>query len=104
MKKKSLRKRYSPEQKAQIVLEILKEEQTLAQIASTYGVHVNQLRQWKAQAVERLPRLFDDEQKALRELEAQHDQERQNLYAEIGRLTTQLAWLKKKSGLDVLTG
>src|SRR3990172_6911078 len=100
MKKKSLRKRYSPEQKAQIVLEILKEEQTLAQIASTYGVHVNQLRQWKAQAVERLPRLFDDEQKALRELEAQHDQERQNLYAEIGRLTTQLAWLKKKSGLD----
>jgi len=102
MKKKSLRKRYSPEQKAQIVLEILKEEQTLAQIASTYGVHVNQLRQWKAQAVERLPRLFDDEQKALRELEAQHDQERQNLYAEIGRLTTQLAWLKKKSGLDVL--
>jgi hypothetical protein len=48
-----------------------------------------------------LSQLFDDEQKALRDLEAQHTQERQDLYAEIGRLTTQLGWLKKKSGLEV---
>ena len=101
MPKKSLRKRYSPQQKAQIVLELLKAEQTLSQIASTYGVHVTQLRNWKAQAVNGLPQLFDDDQKALRDLEVQHAQERQDLYAEIGRLTTQLGWLKKKSGLDL---
>lgn len=101
MPKKSLRKRYSSQQKAQIVLEVLKEEQTLAQIASTYAVHATQLRKWRAQALAGLPRLFDDAQKALRELEAQQAQERQALYAEIGRLTTQLGWLKKKSGLDV---
>lgn len=101
MPKKSLRKRYSPQQKAQIVLELLKEEQTLSQIASTHSVHVTQLRKWRSQALDGLPQLFDDEQKALRELEAQHEQERQELYAEIGRLTTQLAWLKKKSGFDV---
>lgn len=101
MPRKSLRKRYSPEQKAQIVLELFKEEQTLAQLAAKHSVHVNQLRQWRAQAVEQLPRVFDREQKVLRELEAQHEHERQDLYAEIGRLTTQLAWLKKKSGLDV---
>jgi transposase-like protein len=101
MPKKSLRKRYSSQQKAQIVLEVLKEEQTLSQIASTYAVHATQLRKWRTQAVAGLPRLFDDEQKALRELEAQQAQERQALYAEIGRLTTQLGWLKKKSGLDV---
>ena len=104
MPTKSLRKRYSPQQKAQIVLELLKEEQTLSQIASTYGVHVTQLRKWKAQALEGLPRLFDDEQRALRDLEAQHAQERQDLYAEIGRLSTQLGWLKKKSGLDLQSG
>jgi hypothetical protein len=63
-------------------------------------VHVNQLRQWRTQAVAQLPRVFDSEQKALQELEAQHEQERQDLYAEIGRLTTQLAWLKKKSSLN----
>jgi putative transposase len=101
MPKKSLRKRYSPNEKARIVLELLKEDQSLAQLASTYGVHVTQLRKWKAQAVDGLPRVFDDEQKALRELEAQHDRERQDLYAEIGRLTTQLAWLQKKSGLNL---
>lgn len=101
MPKKSLRKHYSSQQKAQIVLELLKEEQTLSQIASTYGVHVTQLRKWKAQALDGLPQLFEDDQKALRDLEAQHAQERQELYAEIGRLTTQLGWLKKKSGLDV---
>jgi len=101
MPKRSVRKHYSSQQKAQIVLEILKEEQTLAQLSSTHGVHVTQLRKWKTQALAGLPRLFDDEQKALRELEAAQAHERQELYAEIGRLTTQLGWLKKKSGLDV---
>ena len=102
MPKKSLRKRYSPQQKAQIVIELLKEEQTLSQIASTYGVHVTQLRKWKAQAVERLPTVFSDETQAVRELGATDDRERQELSAEIGRLTTQLGWLKKKSGFNLL--
>jgi hypothetical protein len=51
--------------------------------------------------VEQLPRVFDRDQKVLHDMETQYEQERQTLYAEIGRLTTQLAWLKKKSGLDV---
>lgn len=88
MPKKSLRKRYSPQQKAQIVLETLKEEQTLSQIASTSGVHVTPLRKWRTPVLDSLPRLFDDAQKALRDLEAQHAQELQDLSAEIGRLTT----------------
>ncbi|MCJ7841947.1 transposase, partial [Lederbergia sp. NSJ-179] len=41
------RKRYTSEFKSQIVLEILKEEKTLSEIASDHGIHVNQLRQWK---------------------------------------------------------
>jgi len=99
MKKKTTRNHYRPDQKAQIVLEALQEEQTLAQLAAVYGVHPNLLRKWKAQAVERLPTVFNDEQQAVRDLEAEHERERQELYAEIGRLTTQLGWLKKKSGL-----
>jgi transposase len=99
MKKRATRNHRTPDQKAQLVLEVLKEEQTLAQIAAAHKIHVNMLRKWKAQAVERLPGLFSDENQALRELEAEHERERQELYAEIGRLTTQLAWLQKKSGL-----
>jgi putative transposase len=33
-------------------------------------------------------------------MEAEHERKLGELYAEIGRLTTQLAWLKKKSGLE----
>jgi transposase-like protein len=99
MKKKTTRTHYSPDQKAQIVLEALKEEQTLAQLAAAYGVHPNMLRKWKAHVVERLPTVFSDEHQSVRDLAAEHERERQELYAEIGRLTTQLGWLKKKSGL-----
>ena len=100
-KRKSIRKQYSAEQKAQIVLEMLKEDQTLAQTAAAYGIHPNQLRKWKTQAITRFPLVFQDETIALRDLEAAQEREREELFAEIGRLTTQLAWLKKKCGLDV---
>ena len=102
MTKKKTRTHYSDERKAQIVLEVLREERTFAQIAAEYGMHVNLLRKWKAQAVERLPSVFRNENRAVRELEAEHENEREMLYAQIGRLTTQLAWLKKKSGLNVI--
>ncbi len=38
-----MKKRYTAKQKAQIVLEILKEERSVTQIASESGVHPNQL-------------------------------------------------------------
>jgi putative transposase len=95
-----VRKHYSPNQKAAIVLELLKEEETLAQIASRHGIHPNVLRNWKAQALEGLPKLFADDESDKRALEAEHQRQLDELYGEIGRLTTQLAWLKKKSGLE----
>ena len=94
-----MRKRYSPSFKAEVILEILQEEKTLAQIASERGVHPNQLSAWKAQVLQGLPSLFEPDQQAVRALQAAHDQQLQAL-AEIGRLTTQVNWLKKKSGFD----
>ncbi|MED4412057.1 transposase, partial [Schinkia azotoformans] len=38
------RNSYTPEFKSKIVIEILKEEKTINEIASNHGVHVNQLR------------------------------------------------------------
>jgi len=95
-----IRKRYTPAQKAAIVLELLKEEETLPQIASRHGVHPNLLRKWKTQALTELPKLFADDSRDTRALEAEHQRQVDELYGEIGRLTTQLAWLKKKSGLE----
>ena len=92
-----MRKQYSAAFKARVVQEILKEEKTLAQIAAEYEVHPTQLKTWRATALEGLPGLFE-EKESLAALKASHEAQLNQLYAEIGRLTTQLAWLEKKSG------
>ncbi len=62
--------------------------------------YANRLRKWKAQALEGLPNLFADDEQDRRALESEHQRQLDELYGEIGRLTTQLAWLKKKSSLE----
>ena len=44
--------------------------------------------------------MFDADPLGLQEQAAAHAREKEELYAEIGRLSTQLNWLKKKAGLD----
>ena len=43
----SRRRQYDSQFKAQVAIEAIKNQQTLAQIASEYGVHPNQVSQWK---------------------------------------------------------
>jgi len=95
-----MRKRHSPEFKAKAVLETLKEERPLNQIASDFEVHSNMLSAWKSSAVKGMATLFEKESKAQADQEA-YEQQIEELYAQIGKLTTQVAWLKKKSGLDL---
>lgn len=94
-----MRKQHSAALKAKVVLEALRETKTLAQIAADYQVHPTLVTKWKAEAVESLPSLFErgtakDEQHELSE------RKMAELYQEIGKLTTQLNWIKKKSGLE----
>jgi transposase-like protein len=50
---KSMKKRtFTPEQKAKIVLELLKENKTIAELAAEYEIHPNQLQRWKWQRSE----------------------------------------------------
>jgi transposase len=95
-----MRKRHSPEFKAKAVLETLREERPLNQIASDFEVHPNMLSTWKSSAVRGLATLFEKETGAQADKEA-HDKQLEELYAQIGKLTTQVVWLKKKSGLDL---
>ena len=95
-----MRKHYSAAFKAQVVQEILKEEKTITQIASEHSVHPSQLNTWQAIALKGLPSLFSRDQKAADTERAVHEKQVTDLYAEIGRLTTQLAWIKKKVGIE----
>jgi putative transposase len=94
-----MKKSYTSAFKAQLVKELLRETKTISQLAAEYGIHPNVLSTWKATALQGLPSLFD-KRDSLTALQAAHDQQVQDLYAQIGRLTTQVAWLKKTSGLD----
>ena len=94
-----MRKRYSATYKAEIVQELLKEEKTVSQLASETGIHPTQLKEWKNVVLTRLPELFSRNDQALDEVR-NHEQKVTELCAEIGRLTTQVNWLKKQSGLQ----
>ena len=95
---KKKRKQYTADFKAKVVKEMLREEKTVGQLASEYEVHSNMLYRWRDQALAGLPSLFNDQSaQELAEKEAEWQQEREALYAEIGRLTTQVTWLEKKS-------
>ena len=91
---------FNTSQKVQIVLEILREDKSIAQIASENGIHPNQLYRWKKQALENFSQLFEDDRKNEKTRDAEHERQLNQLYAEIGRLSAQLSWLKKKSGLN----
>ncbi|EFH84439.1 transposase IS3/IS911 family protein [Ktedonobacter racemifer DSM 44963] len=94
-----MRKQYTAAFKAKVVQELLKEEKTIAQIALEYEVHPTQLKNWRAQALEGLPSLFE-KQDSTADLKAAYEKQLTDLYDEIGKLTTQVAWLKKKSGIE----
>lgn len=96
-----MRRKFTTQFKAQVARELLRDSKTLAQIASEYEVGSSQLSEWKQTAVKGLARLFEDEQQTLVSQQAEHEREKEALYARIGELSTQVAWLKKKSGLEV---
>ena len=88
------RKQHTAAFKAQIVLEALKEVKTLAQLASEHQLNPNLITKWKQEAIAQLPVVFERKNSQALIQEAQEHKVAQ-LYEQIGRLTTQLAWIKK---------
>src|SRR3972149_2316643 len=67
--------------KARVALEAIKEEKTLAQLGSEYGVHPNQIGQWRKHLLEELPSLFSDKRK---KSDKEGEELKDELYKEIG--------------------
>jgi len=53
-----IRKNYSASFKAKAALEAVKKEKTISQLSSEYGVHLNQITQWRKRMLEELPYIF----------------------------------------------
>jgi transposase len=92
------RKHYSPAFKAQVVQEVLEGNRTIGQIASNHGIHPNNITKWKRAALKAMPDSFDERNdQQIKALIERYEREKEELYAQIGRLTTELRWLEKKS-------
>lgn len=90
------RKRYDNRFKAEVAIEAIKNQRTVAQIASEYGVHPNQVSQWKKQVLDQLPDLFTNSRS---KSTTDSDQLVDELYRQIGQLKVELDWLQKKTQL-----
>jgi transposase-like protein len=82
----------TPAFKKKIALDALKEDKTLAQLGSQYGVHPIQVGKWKKELVDRAESLF--ERKGGRSKEETIT--RETLERKIGQLTVELDYCKKK--------
>lgn len=92
----SIRKQYTGSFKGKVALEALREAKTLSELASEYEVHPNQIKNWKSHLSGHVDELFTDKR---RKGELEQAELVADLYRQIGQLSVELDWLKKKSGL-----
>jgi putative transposase len=88
------RAKHSAAFKAQVALAALKEDRTVNQLASKFGVHASLIHGWKKQLLAEAESIFAARAKAAA---ADTEALQAELYEQIGRLKMELEWLKKKA-------
>lgn len=89
------KRKFTDEFKAKVALEAIKGERTVAEIASQYEVHPNQIAQWKKQLLDNAAGVFSKKQDPrIKELEKQNDM----MLKKIGQKEIEIEWIKKKLG------
>ncbi len=93
----NIKRVHTPEFKTNVALDLLKEEDTLAKIASKYGIHPTQARRWREIALATLKNVFTG--KPPDTIAAEKDKQILELTRLIGQKEIELDWMKKKVGL-----
>lgn len=96
---KTGRRHHSPSFKAKVALEAVKEDRTVAELASEFEVHPNQISKWKRLFQENVANIFTG---SLTSSDRAHEREIDKLLQRIGRLDMENEYLKK--GSDVVSG
>jgi len=80
--------------KARVALEALKEQKTIAEIASEYDIHPNQVSTWKSELLAKSAQVFSGNKNQEREIE-ELKAERAKLHERIGQQAMELDFVKK---------
>ena len=88
------RKSHTAAFKAQVALAAVKGDKTISELASQHGVHPTMIHAWKKQLLGNVEDLF---QSGAKTSAGEHEALEAQLYEQIGRLKTELDWLKKKA-------
>lgn len=87
------KRKFTADFKLKVVLEVLKEKDTLATVSKRYELHPNQISDWKKQFLEVAATLFENTGKAT---STTTEPNVALLYEQIGRLQMELTLFKKK--------
>lgn len=91
---KRIRKSFDDAFKVRVVLEALRESLTIAELASKYSVHPNQIGNWKKQFLDRSVNVFSGSGHEKQEIEDLR-KDRDRLVHQIGEQAVDIEFLKK---------
>ena len=94
------RRQFTAEFKARVVRAALREDKTLAELATQFDVHPNQITEWKRKILDTMPDMFSRKKQADAKAAEEHES---RLYEQVGKLQVELEWMKKKArqfGID----
>ena len=93
---------YTSQQKAKVVLELLKEERTLGEIATSYRVTPKTIQNWKKQLLSNASRAFEEDAKQSKKEIEKLKEENDALAKALGRTTVERDWaVEKLQSLDL---
>jgi transposase len=88
------RRRFDVQLKAKVALEAVRDEATIAELATKYQLHPNQIYAWKKQLLDGAAAVFCGSSGK----EASREAEVTELYTKIGQLTVERDFLSRRSG------
>jgi len=92
----TVRKNHTKDFKTKVAIEAIRQQKTINELTTEYGVHATQINLWKKQALAVIPEAFSGRKEKVQE---HHQQDIDELHRQLGQLIAERDWLKKKSSV-----